>query len=74
MSRPDFYSESTVRGRREYRCAHCPKPIAKGELHVSVSRCSCGEFSDWRAHTACHETATGQPAPAHASTRVSAAA
>lgn len=67
MSGPDFYSEHTVRGRREYRCQHCRRAIAKGELHVNATKRSSGEISSWRAHRACHEAATGQPAPAHAS-------
>lgn len=63
----DFYSERTVRGRRDYRCAFCREPIAKGSHHVCVSSCSAGEFHTHRAHLDCHESATGQPAPAHTS-------
>lgn len=65
----DFYSEHTVRGRREYRCQHCRDPIGKGSPHVAVSSCSGGVLHAHRAHIDCHETATGQPAPSPRSTK-----
>ncbi len=61
--RSDFYSERTVRGRRQYRCQFCALAIAKASHHVCVSSCSTGKVHTHRAHLACHETATGQKAP-----------
>jgi hypothetical protein len=68
----DFYSERSGRGRREYRCQFCREAIAKGALHVCVSSGSAGQYHTHRAHTDCHEAASGQAAPAPAG--VSAAA
>ncbi len=62
--RPDFYSEHTVRGRRDYRCQFCRQEIGKGVAHVSVSSSSSGLLRAHRAHVQCHENATGHPAPA----------
>ncbi len=64
MSREDFYSEHTVRGRKAYVCQFCRQAIEKGAAHVSVSSRSAGDYHTHRAHLACHESATGQAAPA----------
>lgn len=54
FARPDFFSVHTVAGRKDYRCALCPRPIAKKEQHVHVSACSAGRFWDNRYHLACY--------------------
>lgn len=63
----EYYSEQTVKGRRGYTCHGCRKPIDKGALHVCVSIGTGDKHHTHRAHIDCHEAATGQPAPAHAS-------
>ncbi len=69
----DFYSERTVKGRRDYSCQMCLRTIAKGAAHVSVSSCNGGKYHAHRAHVDCHEAATGQTAPAPALGRLAAA-
>ena len=63
----EYYSEHTVRGRATYTCHFCRRAIERGALHVTVSMGRKGDRHFHRAHLECHEAATGQPAPAHAS-------
>jgi hypothetical protein len=72
-SRADFFSDHTVRGRRDYRCTFCRKPIEKASLHVAVASCSGGVLSNYRAHADCYEQASGHQAPAPKAARIEAA-
>lgn len=70
-----FYSEHTVKGRRDYVCQFCGRGIAKGVLHVSATNNDGRTYVSTRAHVECYELATGHaaPAPAAAAASVSAA-
>jgi hypothetical protein len=59
----NFYSEHTVKGRRDYPCQFCGQRIAKGAAHVCATNCDAGRYVTVRSHLECHELATNQPAP-----------
>jgi hypothetical protein len=58
----DFFSVHEVKGRKEYRCSICRKPICKGVTHTTVSQGSAGVYTSTRSHSDCYAAATA-PAP-----------
>lgn len=53
MSGDNFHESEHVKGRKDYRCEWCFKPIAKGEVHSKNAGVVDREFYSYRLHIAC---------------------
>lgn len=64
---PSFYQEDEVKARKTHPCYECPFDINPGETYVVCKGVWDGEFSSYKLHQACRETALAQdrecPAP-----------
>ena len=53
----EFYNCEQRKGRKEYRCELCGKPILKGREHIYESGKWDGQLFDRRRHIHCHALA-----------------